>query len=486
MANNAAEIHALEQYQEKRRENSRAAAHIVASPSNPWPNAGAFHDEYFVHKSGLSTVLQYRDELLQWLDGRYTPIEIHELNKMLYKWLEHAKYITSGDETRPFAPSEHKLRMIVSALRARVHLPADTVAPTWLTDEHAGEDVRDFIVFKNGILHVPTEVLHEHTPALFTLTALPYEYHRTASAPTTWISFLRELWPNDNESIETLQEWFGYCLVPDTRLQKMLAIIGPTRAGKGVIARVLSEVVGRANVAGPTLASFESAFGLEPLLGKLLAIISDARLSGRADQHVITERLLSISGEDSLSIPRKYRSAWEGTLPTRIMMLSNEVPRFNDASLALPGRFIFLTLTKSFLGKEDETLTDRILAELPGVFLWALEGLWRLRARSHFRQPASSAGTVDVMHEMSSPIASFVDERCVLGEQYRVAVDHLYDEWKHWAEGQGMNFVTTVSTFGRDLRAAHPEVVRRRPRNTAGERIPTYYGIGLLEKRGRS
>ena len=38
-------------------------------------------------------------------------------------------------------------------------------------------------------------------------------------------------------------------------LQKILLLVGPTRAGKGVIARVLGALVGRGNVAGPTLAS---------------------------------------------------------------------------------------------------------------------------------------------------------------------------------------------------------------------------------------
>ena len=51
----------------------------------------------------------------------------------------------------------------------------------------------------------------------------------------------------------------------------MLLLIGPTRAGKGVIARVLKALVGRGNYAGPTLASLGTNFGLSPLIGKPLA-----------------------------------------------------------------------------------------------------------------------------------------------------------------------------------------------------------------------
>ena len=77
-------------------------------------------------------------------------------------------------------------------------------------------------------------------------------------------------------------------------LHKILLLVGPTRAGKGVIARILGALVGAENVAGPTLSSLNGDFGLAPLLGKTLAVVSDARLNGRG-AHVVVERLLSIS-----------------------------------------------------------------------------------------------------------------------------------------------------------------------------------------------
>ena len=59
-------------------------------------------------------------------------------------------------------------------------------------------------------------------------------------------------------------------------------------------------------VVAPTLASLVQNIGLAPLIGKPLAIVGDARIGARADQAVITERLLSISGEDFMTIDRKF------------------------------------------------------------------------------------------------------------------------------------------------------------------------------------
>ena len=67
-----------------------------------------------------------------------------------------------------------------------------------------------------------------------------------------------------------------------------------------MIARVLAALIGRKNVAGPTLNSLGGEFGLAPLIGKTLAVISDARFAGK-DASVVVERLLSISGEDALT-----------------------------------------------------------------------------------------------------------------------------------------------------------------------------------------
>ncbi|MGW5470358.1 hypothetical protein [Streptomyces chartreusis] len=61
-------------------------------------------------------------------------------------------------------------------------------------------------------------------------------------------------------------------------------MVGPSRSGKGTIARVLKMLVGKENLAGPTLAGLGTNFGLSTLVGKPLAVISDARLSGQRQQ----------------------------------------------------------------------------------------------------------------------------------------------------------------------------------------------------------
>jgi putative DNA primase/helicase len=370
----------------------------------------------------------------------------------------------------------------LQALRSETFVPSDIEPPAWLGEE-GPVPAKEVLVARNGLVHLPTlmegrETRWPLTPRLFTTVALDYEISREAEQPSAWLEFLEGLWPDDAESVGLLQEWFGYCLTQDTSQQKILLVVGPKRAGKGTIARVLTALVGPANVAGPTLGSLASNFGLAPLVNKSVAVISDARFSGRAaDQAMVVEHLLSISGEDTLTIDRKNRDHLTVKLPTRFTILTNELPRLTDASAALPSRLLILQLRRSWYGEEDTGLGERLLQERPGVFLWAVEGLKRLRERGRFVQPASGEETASRLVELSSPVTAFVQERCELGPGKIVAKRTLYEMWRLWCNESGHE-PGSVATFGRNLMAAFPAIQSSRLRE-GNNRVNSYVGIGL-------
>ena len=238
---------------------------------------------------------------------------------------------------------------------------------------------------------------------------------------------------------------------------------------------MLRRLIGERNVAGPTLSSLGGPFGLQPLLGKSVAIISDARLGGRTDGSIVTERLLSISGEDSLSIDRKNTTAVESKLDTRLMLLSNELPRLSDVSGALAGRMIILRLSESWYGREDHGLFMRLKGELPGILLWAIEGWRRLRASGHFVVPESSREIQQELNDLTSPVGAFVRQCCDVGAELTVVKDALYQRYKTWCMEENTFRPLDKAHFGRDLRAAVASV--RSGQRHDGTRL--YLGITL-------
>jgi putative DNA primase/helicase len=332
------------------------------------------------------------------------------------------------------------------------------------------------VAVSNGLLDLTARALLPHTPRYFNQTAVPFDYDPAAKAGA-WLPFLEQLWPDDASSIEALGEFFGYVISGRLDLHKIMLVVGPTRGGKGTIARLLGKMIGPRNVAGPTLSSLSYDFGMAPLIGKPLAVISDARLDAKANTSVVVERLLSISGEDTLTVNRKYRDQWTGKLPTRFLVISNELPRLGDASGTIANRFLVLLLTRSWLGQEDTGLEDRLTADLAGILNWSLAGLDRLVKQGHFTRPATTDEAIIALQDLASPVSAFVRDLCTVGPTEEIAITALYSAWRAWADDNGHKR-TSVQTFGRDLRSVVPGVRVRRPRD-GEERERHYQGVSL-------
>jgi putative DNA primase/helicase len=412
-----------------------------------------------------------------WGGDCWVEIAGRDVRRDAYHFLEDAQYVDPEGGVRPWSPTQRKIDDLLDALQAVTLVESALDSPLWL-DRRGGDPAPDEIVsMRNGLLHVPSRTLLSHTPRFFNHNVLPFEFLPEAPAPRRWLEFLSALWPEDESSIMILQEVIGYLLAGGTNLHKIFLLVGPKRAGKGTIGRVLTALLGKHNVAGPTLSSLATNFGLSPLIDKPLALVADARLSARSESHIVVERLLSISGEDCLTVDRKYLPAWTGPLPTRFLILTNELPRLSDASGALASRFVLLVLTKSFYGAENPRLTNELIAEAPSIFMWALAGLDRLRTRGYFEQPESSREALQRLDDLASPIGAFLRANCIIATDARVSSQCLWDTWKRWCEAENRH-PGTRTVFGRDLHAAAPTIRRLKARD-GDERRWEYIGIGV-------
>ncbi len=454
----------------------RAEAPLVLSPGAPLDSARELVRRHHMD-ADHRTLHHLQGTFYRWAKSHYTESAHEIIRAATWEFLDGAL----REENRklvPFAPTKSKVGNVIEALAAVAQLPDGTHAPAWIVPRPE-LDSTSILSCANGLLHLPTRTLLDHTPSFFALKAVSFPFQPSAPEPEQWLAFLRSIWPDDTASVETLQELFGLLLTADTSQQKSFLLVGPKRSGKGTIARVLTALLGRDNVAGPTLSSLTQNFGLAPLIGKPLAIISDARLGGRADLSVVVERLLAITGEDGITVDRKFRDSWTGRLPTRFLILTNELPRLTDASGALAGRFILLCLATSFYGREDPALTSKLLSELPGILNWSLVGYDRLMKRGHFIQPASGEQALQELEDLASPISAFLRDRCLLGQGHGVETTALFNAWLAWCREQNREHVGTVQAFGRDLRAAVPAVRITQPRASDGSRSRYYEGVTL-------
>lgn len=448
---------------------------------DPHRLAAAFLKTCHRHADG-PTLRWWNEEWHAW-DGRWRATSDRELNGRLASFCKEEFARLGLDK----AVGTRLIGNVSLALRGMVLIPLATVPeqPAWIDGD--GPDPSECLPTQSGIVHLPTllaegpnhpEAVLPATPRFFSPNLLSYAFDPNPPRPDAWLSFLNGLWPDDPESIRALQQWFGYLITADTSRQKILLLIGPRRSGKGTITRTLRALVGEANVAAPTLGTLATQFGCQSLIGKTLAVVPESRLSGRSDSQAIVERLLSISGEDPQTIDRKHLTAWTGVLRSRFVLLGNELPRLGDYSGALPSRMIVLKMTESFLGREDRHLGDKILAELPGILVWAIAGWHDLRQSGTFLQPATGRELLDEFETLTNPIGAFLAESCTLDPSLRTPVPRLYDAWKAWCETNGRDHPGDVQGFCRSLRAAISTLQVTQPRVNGG-RVRMLVGIGL-------
>lgn len=414
---------------------------VYPAHTQPYSAAHKLVTDLFT-KDGTNTLAWWENSWCQWVGTHWEITDDLTIRQPIWVELQAAnvkgsKKSRDGDldeDFRPWEPTSAKLNNLMEPLQIHTRIQGDS--PKWL-DESINQPATSFISMENGLLNLDTRRLLEHTPKLFTTWSLPFKYDQYATCPQ-WSKFLADTFSHDSKAIDLLQEYAGYLISGRTDLQKGLLLVGAKRGGKGVIARIFQQLMGASNTVGLSLGNLGSEFGLEGLIGKPLAIIGDARADDQRRNNTIVERLLNIIGEDTVSINRKNVSYWSGKLPARFMISSNEVPRFIDSSGAILTRFMMVKVVKT-VEKPDRTLEPRLATEMSGIFNWALEGLQRLEERREFTRPDTMGDMEDLMSDLSSPVAQFLEEVYeVTGDPSDWApITEVLGRFRAWSENQG-------------------------------------------------
>ena len=102
-------------------------------------------------------------------------------------------------------------------------------------------------------------------------------YNPATPKPLRWLQFLSELLEEDD--ILTLQEYLGYCLIPSTKGQKMLMLIGRGGEGKSRIGLILNAMFHSAMNVGNIQKVETNRFARADLEHRLLMVNDDMDMS---------------------------------------------------------------------------------------------------------------------------------------------------------------------------------------------------------------
>lgn len=304
----------------------------------------------------------------------------------------------------------------------------------------------------NGVVDLLTGGLRGHAPSDWHRNALEIEYRAVADCPC-WIKFVEDVFSPDEDKLEKaafLQEFVGYLLTPSSKHQIMLLCVGEGANGKSVAVEIMQALLGAPNYSTVPLHQLGQAFRNAVLQSKLANFCSEISGTRRPDEGAIKE----IVGGDAIYAEKKGKDGFSFKPYARIVATGNTLPELSDTSDGFSRRLAILTFNRQFAEHErDHDLQRKLLAELPGIFVWALEGLQRLLAAGKFTRVPSSTAAVAAYKLRSNPVAQFMTTMAdkSTGRHHRTKTSDLYKTFHTFCQDNGFVPVMSNARFGIEL-----------------------------------
>lgn len=254
---------------------------------------------------------------------------------------------------------------------------------------------RSYINLANGMFNIDNmEFTPKYNPELYFTTQLPFGYNKMAKA-LRWLKFLDEIFEADNERIAVLQEIFGYSFVPEILMKKIFIFLGNGNNGKGVASEILEMLIGSESVSNVSLEQLNNTsnrFALQNLPNKLVNIAGE---NDAKNNKANTRQIKNLTGDDVLNVEEKYKASYNIKLFMKLLFSLNNMFYTDDYSEAYYSRLFILPFNVIFYEKRldgeleprknyiNPHLKKELIEELDGIFLWAMEGLKRLREQGY-------------------------------------------------------------------------------------------------------
>jgi P4 family phage/plasmid primase-like protien len=392
----------------------------------------------FVHK--FNGKLLYCNEMASWLvwDGNYWKPDTTLL-----------AYNYCVNEARKI-PSETK-----SLQKAAFAKGVETIAKSEREFAKQSDEFNThlhLIATPDGTFDLRTGIRHNPNPNdLITNICGVAPKHGT---PTQWLEFLKFVTDGNDEMIDFLQQWIGYCLTGFTGAEKFIYMDGNGGNGKGVIAHAMQIIMGDYFHTAPNSLLIHSnqiqhPTSLASLKWKRMIVASELPVGARLDE----QRLKGLTGGDRITA-RKMRENETTFMPEgKITIASNHAPRIVRPDDAIKRRLIVFPMPNK-VQKPDPLFKKIVIPnETPQIFNWALEGASKILANNEiFNIPQICIDASEIYLGSQDAIGTFLNEMCEMGGRKKTKASYLFKKYEEWCNHNGENYIMASRDFYDEIR----------------------------------
>jgi P4 family phage/plasmid primase-like protien len=249
----------------------------------------------------------------------------HDFNEQVIKCLISA-YCTMNDKMELCSP-QSMAKMLTYI--ANMTPPAPLVPPM------------SVINFRNGMYGVVKGLFTSHSPIYKSMIQIPVTYDPNAKGKV-WKEFIEGVIPED--SIEALWRVIGLLLIPFTKAQKAVILLGEGSNGKGMFLEALQHLIGEQNYSVLMLNQLNDRFSTSLLVGKLANIATEESIAPLEDSAIFK----SIVAGEPISVDIKHKQPVMAKIFARLILATNSLPKTMDTSYGFFRRFSIFRFSRTF------------------------------------------------------------------------------------------------------------------------------------------
>lgn len=290
-----------------------------------------------------------------------------------------------------------------------------------------------------------------------------------------WTDALDLFFCRNTDLIEYVQLNCGIAIIGMVYVEALFIALGVGRNGKSTFWNVIAMVLGSysGNISADALTT-QCRRNIKPELteakGKRLLIASEMQEGARLNDSVVKQ----LCSTDRIFAEKKYKDPFSFNPCHTLVLYTNHLPRVSASDDGIWRRLIVIPFNAIIEGAGDRKNYAKYLFENAGeaVLAWLIEGA-KKAIELDFKVPVPPCvrQAIDEYREQNNWFGHFLEDRCEVGEEFKVSSSELYQEYRAYCLDTGEYVRNTGDFYSALERAGFERVMFERKRFIRGLRL---------------
>lgn len=424
-------------------------------------------------------------KLVFYLENAYVFRTLNDMREIYYYDKTKGIFLNNGETV-----IEHELELMDPSITTRkVNEVKNHIIRRTFTDRKEFDQNIEWMTFQNFTINLKTLKIKKHNSAFMHTNYIPVKYKHIKNPILSFYELIEDLLSSkilnfmhqimSSDDVNTVLDFFAYCLWRGTPFHKLLICVGNGRNGKSLLMQILTKFLGNENVATQNIHELTSdRFSKAELYNKLVNIDADVS----KDTIKNTDIIKKLTGGDQISGQKKFGHPFKFCNYAKLILLANKFPTIDEETDAMSSRLLVVEFPNQFLeDTADPFLLEKLTTkdELSILLRILLKRLPRvLKTGIQYNK-----SFVEIYHKYIDKIDSITDfiySVIELDPNQTISKKEVYENYKKYCKGNENELKTIESeqSFSREM-SKHAFLAKQVRVNDEDKREYHWIGIKL-------